>query len=225
MAKKTNKPANAVNAAAAKQYMQPAKPQAKQPAKEEKSALQKPGVQLLIAGGIALLTWLFFKVCLDNQITNWDDPGYIKDDPLIKDISAEGIKNIFSTPIMGNYHPLTILSYAIEYSYVQLKQEFYYVYHRDSVLFHIAVTLLVFWFVNVLTKRPIAAAVTALLFGLHPMHVESVAWLAGRKDVLYGMFFMASLVAYVYYIRAAGSRKWSLYAAVVLLFVCSLYDH
>ncbi len=223
MAKKTNKPANQVNGPAPRQAAPLRKPLVQEPPKDgQKSPLQRPAVQWLIAGGIALLTWLFFKVCLDNQITNWDDPGYIKDNPLIKDVSAEGIKNIFSTSVMGNYHPLTILSYAIEYSYVQLKQEFYYVYHRDSVLLHIAVTLLVYWFVNVLTKRPVAAIVTALLFGLHPMHVESVAWLAGRKDVLYGLFFMASLVAYVYYMRASGTKKWGLYAAVIVLFLCSL---
>jgi tetratricopeptide (TPR) repeat protein len=223
MAKKTNKPANISGGAAPPQPVQLRKPQVQQPSKQEQTnTLQKPVIQWLIAGGIALLTWMFFKVCLDNQITNWDDPGYIKDNPLIKDVSAEGIKNIFSTSVMGNYHPLTILSYAIEYSYVQLKQEFYYVYHRDSVLLHIAVTLFVFWFVNVLTKRPIAAIVAALLFGLHPMHVESVAWLAGRKDVLYGLFYVAALVAYVYYIRAEGSRKWVLYAVVLALFVCSL---
>ena len=221
MAKKPNKQVSAVNAAAPNQPLQQKSP-VKQPKPAEENMLQKPSVQILMAAGIALLTWLFFKVCLDNQLTNWDDPGYIKDNPLIKDVSAEGIKNIFSNPVMGNYHPLTILSYAIEYSYVQLKQECYYVYHRDSLLFHIAVTMLVFWFVNVLTRRPIAAVVTALLFGLHPMHVESVAWLAGRKDVMYGMFFVAALVAYVYYIRAAGSKKWALYGAVILLFLCSL---
>ena len=88
----------------------------------------RPYVQLLIIAGLAIITWLFLKVCLNNQLTNWDDPGYIKDNALIKDISAEGIKNIFSlsNPIMGNYHPLTILTYAIEYSYAQLRPEYYY---------------------------------------------------------------------------------------------------
>ena len=184
----------------------------------------RPYVQLLIIAGLAIITWLFLKVCLNNQLTNWDDPGYIKDNALIKDISAEGIKNIFSlsNPIMGNYHPLTILTYAIEYSYAQLRPEYYYIYHRDSLLFHIAVTLLVYWFVKVLTRRDIAAIVAALLFALHPMHMESVAWLAGRKDVVYSMFFMASLTAYVYYIRATDTKRWLWYACVIIFFVCSL---
>ncbi len=179
----------------------------------------KTSTQVYIVAGIAAITWFFYQTCLNNQLTNWDDPGYVKDNGLIKDISAEGLKNIFTTPIMGNYHPLTILSFAIEYSYVRLQP---WLYHLDSLLFHILVTVLVYWFVQLLTKRPVAAAVAALLFGLHPMHVESIAWIAGRKDVIYGVFYMAACVTYVYYVRETGSKKWLFYSGVILLFVCSL---
>jgi len=173
----------------------------------------------LIAGGIAVITWFFYRVCLDNQLTNWDDPGYIRDNALIKDLSADNIKRIFSTPVMGNYHPLTILSYAIEYSYVRLEP---WLYHLDSVLFHIVATVLAYFFVQKLTGRTVAAAVAALLFGLHPMHVESVAWLAGRKDVVYGSFYIAACLAYVYYLRAEAGKRTKWYLIVVLLFLCSL---
>ena len=224
MAKKKNKQVDVVNTPAGKSPLPQQKLKQQQASSGDDNIFKRPYVQLLIPAGLAIITWLFLKVCLNNQLTNWDDPGYIRDNAFIKDISTEGIKNIFSfsNPIMGNYHPLTILTYAIEYSFAQLKPEYYYIYHRDSLLFHIAVTLLVYWFVNVLTRRPVAAIITALLFGLHPMHVESVAWLAGRKDVVYGMFFMASLIAYVYYVRAAGSKKLLFYACVIALFVCSL---
>lgn len=173
----------------------------------------------IIAGCIAIVTWLFLKICLDNKITNWDDPGYITNNALIKDVSGEGLKQIFSTPIMGNYHPLTILSYAIEYSYVRLEP---WLYHLDSLLLHIVVTILVYWFVKVLTKNTVAGGVAALLFGLHPMHVESIAWLAGRKDVLYGTFYMAALLCYVYFVRSQGNTRWKWYGAVTLLYICSL---
>lgn len=178
-------------------------------------------LHIIVPAAIAVITWLFFKVCLDNQLTNWDDPGYIRDNALIKDVSAEGIKAIFSfkEPVMGNYHPLTILSYAIEYSYVRLDP---WLYHLDSVLLHIVVTVLVYCFVQLLTKRMVAAAVTALLFGLHPMHVESVAWLAGRKDVVYGVFYVAACITHIYFIRNEGSKKWRWYSFTLLLFVCSL---
>jgi protein O-mannosyl-transferase len=171
-----------------------------------------------IPAAIALLTWLFLSVCNDGLLTNWDDPGYVRDNPLIKDLSADGIKAIFSTPTMGNYHPLTILSYAIEYSFVQLQP---YLYHMDSLLLHILVTLLVYFFTNMLTRRRAAAAVTALLFGLHPMHIESVAWIAGRKDVLYAAFYMGACIAYIRYVRSTG-KKMLWYALLVLLFICSL---
>ena len=176
-------------------------------------------LQFFIAGAIAFVTWLFYKTSTNNLLTNWDDPGYIRDNALIKDLSAEGLKQIFATPVMGNYHPLTILSYAIEYSFVRLEP---WLYHLDSVLLHIVVTLLVYFFTKALTKRTVAAAVTAVLFGLHPMHVESVAWLAGRKDVLYGTFYMAACLAHLYYLRAAGSNKKLWYAGVIVLFICSL---
>jgi tetratricopeptide (TPR) repeat protein len=196
------------------------RPQAKkQPeASSESKPLEKFSTQAIIVACIALITFLFFRVCFDNQLTNWDDPGYVRDNPLIKDISPDGLANIFSTSVMGNYHPLTILTYAIEYSFVRLDPR---LYHIDSVLFHIGVTILVFWFVKILTRKPIAAAVTALLFGLHPMHVESVAWLAGRKDVVYGFFYVAACIAYVYYIRTQ-KNKALLYTGVIVLFICSL---
>jgi protein O-mannosyl-transferase len=177
--------------------------------------------QPLIVGGIALVTFLFYSVCLGNKLTNWDDLGYIISNPLIRDSSWEGIKQIFSTdnPVMGNYHPLTILLYAIEFHYKGLEP---WIYHFDSVVLHVLVTVAVYYFVKALTKRTVAAAVTALLFGLHPMHVESVAWAAGRKDLLYGLFFIMSLTTYVFYVRDEGKKKTMWYVAGLALFAISL---
>ncbi len=174
---------------------------------------------VLIPAVIALVTWLFLKVCLNNEFTDWDDTAYIKDNLLIRDLSPEGLKHIFSTSVQGNYHPLTILSYAMEYSYVQLQP---WLYHLDSLLLHIAVTTLAYWFILLLTSRRVAAAVTALLFGLHPMHMESVAWASGRKDVVYALFYLAACITYLYYVRTAGAGKWRWYGLVIALFVCSL---
>ncbi len=176
-------------------------------------------MNLLSMAGIAIVTFIALKVSLLNQFTNWDDPGYVTNNPVIKGLSGAGLKEIFSTSIMGNYHPLTILTYAIDYSLSTLEP---YTYHLDSLLFHLGTTLLVFYFVLLLTGRRVAAIITALLFGIHPMHVESVAWVAGRKDVVYGLFYMAACISYVYFTRATGSKKWSWYAGVVLLFLCSL---
>ena len=219
MAKKVNRQPNTGN----RQEPQRSAP-VKQPVKGQpvqNSTLTPLQVNIMAAVGVTIATFLALKVCLDNKFTNWDDPGYVLNNPIIKDISWEGVKNIFSfsNPIMGNYHPLTILSYAIDYNAVKLEP---YHYHLQSLLFHLATTLLVFCFVQLLTRRVIAASVTALFFGLHPMHIESVAWVAGRKDVVYGFFYMASCICYLYYTRTEGGKKWRWYIGTVALFVCSL---
>ena len=174
---------------------------------------------MLAVAAILVVTFLALKVSLLNQFTNWDDPGYVVNQPLIKDLSAVGLRNIFTKPVMGNYHPLTMLTYAIDYSLANLNP---FSYHLQSLLFHLATTALVFCFVLVLTRRRIAAIITALLFGLHPMHVESVAWAAGRKDVVYGAFYIASCIAWVYYCRSGEAKKWKWYAGALLMFLCSL---
>jgi len=176
-------------------------------------------IDVVFPACIAIITFLFLKICLDDQFTNWDDPGYILNDSLIKDVSSQGIKSIFSSAVMGNYHPLTILSYAIEYNYVHLSPM---LYHLDSLLLHIITTILVYWFTKLLTRSSVAACITALLFGLHPMHVESVAWIAARKDVLYGAFFIGACICYVYYIRVQAAKRWLYYTGVILLFICAL---
>jgi protein O-mannosyl-transferase len=171
----------------------------------------------LLAAGVAVVTFLVLRVCLQNKFTNWDDPGYVVNQPVIKDLSADGLRALFSTAIMGNYHPLTMLSYAVDYAISGLNP---FSFHLQSLLFHIATTLMVFVFVLKLTNKSIAAAITALLFGIHPMHVESVAWVAGRKDVVYGFFYIASCFAYLFYLREGSKAKW--YALGLVLYICSL---
>jgi tetratricopeptide (TPR) repeat protein len=175
---------------------------------------------LVVAAAIAIVTWFCLHTCLANSISDWDDTPYLRDDLFIKDLTWHGIRNIFTNTVMGNYHPLTILSFAVEYSLVQLEP---WLYHFDNLLLHTCTTLLVYWFALALSRRPVAAAVTALLFGLHPMHIESVAWASGRKDVLCGLFYMAACVAYVFYLRAAkGRRSLLLYIGILLFYLLAL---
>jgi protein O-mannosyl-transferase len=183
------------------------------------SGIPRPYLHLLIMAVISILCWVFLRSCLSNQFTNWDDPGYIQDNVLVKSLDLENIKAIFSTPVMGNYHPLTILSYALEYNFAHLDPALYYF---DNLILNVLDTLLVYWLVILLTKRPVAGIVTALLFGLHPMHVESVAWISERKDVLYVFFYLSACISYIYYLRTTGSNRRKWYVAVALLFVCAL---
>ena len=178
----------------------------------------KKRARTFIPAAVAAIVWLFLKICLDNHFVNWDDFDYVLANPLIKDVSWDGLKEIFSTPVMGNYQPLTILGYAIEYSYVSYEP---WLYHLNSLLLHIAVTLLVYWFTQALTRRWVVAAITALLFGLHPMHMESVAWVSGRKDELCALYYIASCLAFLYYTRSHSGR-WRWYAITMLMFFCAV---
>ncbi len=143
----------------------------------------------------------------------WDDEYYILNNASIHTIN---LKELFTQYIMGNYHPLTMLSYSIEYHFWGLWEKGY---HITNILIHLANIVLVFYAVLLLSNKPEVALVVALLFGVHPMHVESVAWVAERKDLLYTFFFLASYVCYLKYLN---ERTTKLYIFCLLLFLLSL---
>ena len=175
---------------------------------------------LLIAGVIMLVTYCTFIPALDNDFTNWDDPKYILENHIIKDLSWERIKAIFldEERKSGLYAPLTYISWAIEHYYYRLDPA---PFHRDNVILHVLNTGLVCWFILLLVGRIDVAIITAILFGVHPLHVESVAWITERKDVLYAFFFLWSLILYVLYCaRDKGRLKF--YLGAFLLFVFAL---
>ena len=164
---------------------------------------------LLILGLIVSAVFAAFWPSLFNGFTSWDDNIYVVENEMIRDLSWPTVKAIFTSEVSLNYTPLTILSFAIEYHLFGYKPFFF---HLHNLLLHILVTALVFVFAIRLSKSLTVAAIAALLFGIHPMHVESVAWVTERKDVLYGAFYMLSLICYWRYLTE--KRK--------ILFVMSL---
>jgi protein O-mannosyl-transferase len=165
------------------------------------------GAWPLWLGGILALTFLAYLPSLGNGFTNWDDPVYVLDNPLVRN---PGVGAVLTTPVSGNYHPITIWSLALNYRLSGLHPASY---HWLSLLLHLANTALVFLFIRQLTGgRLWTSVVTSLLFGVHPMHVESVAWIAARKDVLYALFYFLSLIAYLRYVD--GMRSAWLAAAL-----------
>ncbi|MEP6646573.1 MAG: tetratricopeptide repeat protein [Saprospiraceae bacterium] len=148
---------------------------------------------------ILAVVFLIFLPALQNGFTNWDDVLYVTSNPLLKDLSFSGIKAIFSTPVVSNYHPLTIISLALNYHLAELTP---WSYHFSSILLHVINTALVFWFIFYLSSgnKWVSAAV-ALLFGIHPMHVESVVWISERKDQLYTLFYVLAMITYIRYLR------------------------
>ncbi|MFA6925202.1 MAG: tetratricopeptide repeat protein [Bacteroidales bacterium] len=171
---------------------------------------------------ILLLTAAVYSNSIKNDfITSWDDYPIVMDNPLIKSISAENIKTFFSTKtfVGANYHPVTVLSYAIDYHFFKLDP---HKYHLMNLIFHLLNVLLVFILVYIITKRDSAAIIVSLFFGIHPMHVESVAWIAERKDVLYTLFFIISLIFYVMYIKK--NKNYFYLFLSLIAFLPSLYS-
>jgi len=156
-------------------------------------------------GLILLLTFLAYIPMLRNGFTYFSDDNYVLNNAIIQHLSWHNIKFIFTSYFDGHYHPLTMLSLGLTY---QLAGTDPLLYQLTNVLLHLANTLLVFWLVRLLFRNPEMALMVALLFGLHAIHVESVARITERKDMLYTFFFLLSAIFYTRYI---DQKKWQFY--------------
>ncbi|MFK7903896.1 MAG: tetratricopeptide repeat protein [Chitinophagales bacterium] len=172
-----------------------------------------------MALGVVAFTLMVFLPSLQNDFVNWDDPDYILENDYIQEISKENIVHIATRPVAYNYHPLTMYSLMLDYS-IWGKNAFGY--HLMNLIIHLLNTLLIFYFAYLLSRgRVEIALITALLFGIHPMHVESVAWISERKDVLYVFFMTGSFIAYLKYLR---KQNWSYYGVAIVLAALSMFS-
>jgi protein O-mannosyl-transferase len=165
---------------------------------------------LIIVNGAA------FHSVLHCEFTNWDDDKYVYNNPTIRDLSWRNVQKIFTSFQYHWYFPLVTLSFALEYHFFELNPA---VYHLDNLILHILNTLLVFWLILLLNGNTLSALLTALLFSLHPLRVESVAWVTERKDLMFALFFLLSFIAYVYYRR---DSRVVYYLASLVFFAASL---
>jgi protein O-mannosyl-transferase len=189
---------------------------------------------LLMAGTI-----LAFRGVKDAGFVNYDDPEYVTENPVVqRGLTLENVKWAFTTFHFHNWHPLTWLSYMADCQLFGVNAR---AMHLMNLAFHVANTLLVFLLLLRLTGALGASGIVAAFFGWHPMHVESVAWIAERKDVLSTLFWLLTMCAYAEYakrrppsaviegdaktnparlLRRTGSRGW--YAAMLALFTLGL---
>lgn len=166
---------------------------------------------------ILILTFISFYPSLKCNFTSWDDPLYITENDLIKNLTFENIKNIFSTKqsVALNYHPFTVLSFALEYHFSKLNPLHY---HFLNLIIHLANTFLVFIFIFRLSNGKLFVGLfVSVFFGIHPMHVESVTWISERKDVLYTFFFIVSLIIYLKY-TATMKTKFLIISFIFFIF-------
>jgi tetratricopeptide (TPR) repeat protein len=170
---------------------------------------------------ILIITFIAFLPSLSNQfIKAWDDNVYITDNPMITHLNWESIKGFFTAPRNGTYVPVPLISWALEFKLFGLNP---FPYHLNNLLIHLLCTSLVFYFFILLRLPVMYAALGALLFGIHPMRVESVAWVTERKDLLFCVFYLGSLIAYIKYILSEN-RKPMYFLLTLLLFVFSLFS-
>jgi tetratricopeptide (TPR) repeat protein len=171
-----------------------------------------------ICGLLLLAVALIFVQSAGHGFVNFDDPQYVQENPVVAcGVTAEGIAWSFGFH-NGNWHPLTWISHMLDCQFFGADRPAGH--HSTAVLLHAVNTLLVFLVLRNMTGDLWPAAVAAALFGVHPLHVESVAWIAERKDVLSGLFFMLSLAAYAGYAR----RPFSIfrYLLVTITFALGL---
>lgn len=182
---------------------------------------------LLIAAGLMAITYIAYEPALDNDFVNWDDNIYVIDNPLVRNEQIPS-SQIFNKEISLNYHPLTILT--MRWNANECKECLDGISARPfiswNIYLHLLNTLLVFFLIFRLSKENLFAAIfTAAVFALHPMHVESVAWVSERKDVLYVFFFLIGLLLYDKFLEGKyGAEKksdYKWYVLALLAFVLS----
>ncbi|HYV93524.1 MAG TPA: tetratricopeptide repeat protein [Chitinophagales bacterium] len=176
--------------------------------------LKREPSQIFLLCIIVIATILVYGSSLKNEWTNWDDPGYVLQNKLIKSVD---LKSIFSTYEMGNYHPVTVLMQAIEYHFFSDSASGF---HTVSLLLHIINALLLFYAILLLTKNAVTAFLCSILFAIHPLHVESVAWVSAQKDLLYTGFYFAAIIFYLKFI-SGQRKKISFYIAALIAFILS----
>jgi tetratricopeptide (TPR) repeat protein len=171
------------------------------------------GICVALAG----LTWLVFSQTLWHDFINYDDPLYVYANTKITGgLSISGIAWAFSHIHSLNWHPLTTISHMLDCQLYGLKAGWH---HFTNVFLHIVAAMLLFLALQQMTGAVWRSAFVTAVFAIHPLRVESVAWIAERKDVLSGVFFMLTLLAYLYYVRVPRVRG---YLLVVFLFACGL---
>jgi tetratricopeptide (TPR) repeat protein len=174
-------------------------------------------VVLVVALALAMGTVAAYWGVMTNNFINWDDSQYVSDNPSVNQgLSWASIRWAFTTFHAANWHPLTWISHMVD---SQVFGSWAGGHHLVSLGFHTASVILLLAFLYYTTGYLWASALVAGLFALHPLHVESVAWAAERKDVLSTFFWLVTMLVYTFYARKPGVVR---YLVVVLFFAAGL---
>src|SRR5581483_5018112 len=174
-------------------------------------------ISVAIYLGLTALTLAVFCQTLFHDFVNFDDDVYVYNAPIVQaGITINGLAAAFARPHAGNWHPLTTISHMVDYQLYGLNAGGH---HATNVLLHALAVMLLFHVLQRMTGAVWKSAIVAALFAVHPLHVESVAWVSERKDVLSAVFLFLMLDAYVRYTRLPTITR---YVMVTALFVAGL---
>ena len=169
------------------------------------------------------ITFLCFSSAINNQFVNWDDDRNFYENPLVQNIDKtnfwDNSYQIFTSGVIGNYNPLPIWTFAIEKIFFGFENP--HSWHLNNILLHLICVFLVYRIALFLGLSWRGALLISLLFGIHPMRVESVAWVTERKDVLFGAFYLGALLQYLKYKRDGKNIRW---VWMTVLFLLSLFS-
>jgi len=167
---------------------------------------------------LAALVWAVFGQTLHHEFVNYDDSLYVYENPAVtRGLTPGGVAQAFTSRELGLWNPLVTVSHMLDCQLFGLNAGGH---HFSNVLLHLASVVLLFLILRKMTGALWRSAFVAAAFAIHPLHVESVAWISERKDMLSGLFFMLTLGAYLRYVERPGSL--SRYLAVILLFALGL---
>jgi tetratricopeptide (TPR) repeat protein len=182
-----------------------------------KTTRNRWGFNVAICIALAGLAWLIFGQTRWHDFVNYDDPRYVYENTEITGgLNIGSIAWAFTHVHSMNWHPLTTISHMLDCQLYGLNAGWH---HFTNVLLHTLAAILLFFALLQMTGTLWRSAFVAAVFTIHPLRVESVAWIAERKDVLSGVFFMLTMLAYSYYVRAPRVGR---YLLVVFVFACGL---
>ena len=168
---------------------------------------------------LAVIVWIAFSQALRHELVGYDDQRYVVQNQWVTNgVTPGGIKWAFTHVHASNWHPLTTISHMLDCQLYGLQP---WGHHLTNILLHAAAVILLFFALRKLTGDLWPSLLVAAVFAVHPLRVESVAWVSERKDVLSGVFFMLTLWAYARYARGKGAASFW-YVTVLVLFALGL---
>lgn len=184
-----------------------------QPRKKLNQSDKSVWIYIGLIAAIIIVYWPVYKY----EFITYDDNVYVTANKNVQQgFSPRILKWLFTSDYSSNWHPLTWMSHILDWN---LYNDWAGGHHITNVLFHIFNTILLFYFLKKATSSLWPSAFVAAAFALHPLHIESVAWVAERKDVLSTFFWLLTMIAYLYYVKNS-KIKW--YAAAITLFILGL---